>query len=350
MVWNQHHRITTYQPVAATVLAARVERHVSHDRNGTSVTYSPVVEYRYEVAGRAHQSDTVLPLSINSTRSWAQSIVDRYPSGKTTEAYYNPRDPTRAFLFKQYSFFPYFFLLFSMIFLAVAGFVGSATSSSKPPSPPALRPDGWHELKPASTVTARGRRSLVVTGAWLIVGLSGAGHYFSAATPPYETMAIVSTLIYGLLGCIPLGVAVYYLLLRRRMSEAKLFINAPQVSLGQEVALLAQQAASRELQIDELTVSLVCDIDTREKSGGKTRYSTVEHFRETISLLKNRHVRPREPLSATCTLTVPSDRQPSTPPGYKDYPRYRWQIEAHTRIAQSPDYRAQFPLLIQPAA
>jgi len=48
-------------------------------------------------------------------------------------------------------------------------------------------------------------------------------------------------------------------------------------------------------------------------------------------------------------LAVASDQQPSTPPGYKDYPRFRWQIEVHTRMAQSPDYRAKFPILVQRA-
>ncbi|MCX7824927.1 MAG: hypothetical protein N2689_05155 [Verrucomicrobiae bacterium] len=201
----------------------------------------------------------------------------------------------------------------------------------------------------ATVLAARGRRSLLVTGAWLIVGVSGAGHYFSAATPRYETLATVSTLVYGLLGCIPPGAAIYYLLLSRRIGEARLFTNAPQIFPGQTVALLVQQAASRELQLDELTVSLACYMDTKERSTGKVRYSTVEDFRETISLLKNRHLRPRESLSATCEFSVPADQQPSTPPDRKDYPRYRWQIEVHTRIAPSPDYRAKFPILIQRA-
>jgi len=123
-----------------------------------------------------------------------------------------------------------------------------------------------------------------------------------------------------------------------------------QFALGQEVPLLVQQAASRKLQIDELTVSLICDTETKEVRGGKTRYNTAEYSSKTISLLKKRAVQPHELLSAAWTLTVPVDQQPSTPPSSKDYPQFHWQLEVHTHIHQSPDYRAKFPILIHRTA
>ena len=51
-------------------------------------------------------------------------------------------------------------------------------------------------------------------------------------------------------------------------------------------------------------------------------------------------------LAATETLTVPDDGTPSTPPGFRGYPRYRWQIEVITMIAHQPDYHGRFTIIV----
>lgn len=79
------------------VLSSRVESR----RSGTSTSTYPVVLYRYEVAGKTHQSQTIRAgdkfMSVRIIGQ-AQKTVDRYPVGAKITVYYNPDDPTDAAL------------------------------------------------------------------------------------------------------------------------------------------------------------------------------------------------------------------------------------------------------------
>jgi hypothetical protein len=58
----------------------------------------------------------VTPINISASRSWAQSIVNKYRSGDVTTAYVNPGHPTNAYLLRQVSLFPLLFVLFPVCF------------------------------------------------------------------------------------------------------------------------------------------------------------------------------------------------------------------------------------------
>ena len=344
-VWDQHHKITTYQPVTAKVRSTRVAEH-----RGKSTTYSPEVMYRYKVGDVAYTSRNVLPFSESASYAWAQEIISHYNPRQSTEAYYDPAKPGNAFLLKHYSFAPYLFVLFPMIFLVVPVGLYFGQAATRPLSPPAPQPDGWYELKPASRVAARGQRALVVTGVWQSIVVLTSGHYFSAATPPYETAAIVATGIYGALGCIPLAMAIYYFLVRRHIGDARIFVNTPQFALGEEVTLLIQQPVYTGLQITSLNANLVCNETTKTTSGGKTCIRIDVCYRDVAILLSNHPAQPRETLTGTHTFTLPEEQTTSaaasSPPKEKGYPRFAWQIEVHTKIAHGPDYRGKFPLIV----
>ncbi len=344
-VWDQHHKITTYQPVTAKVRSTRVAEH-----RGKSTTYSPEVMYRYKVGDVAYTSHNVLPFSESAGYAWAQEIISHYHPCQSTEAYYDPAKPGNAFLLKHYSFAPYLFVLFPMIFLVVPVSLYFAQTATRPLAPPTPQPDGWFELKPASRVAARGQRALVVTGVWQSIGVLASGHYFSVATPPYETAAIVATGIYGALGCIPLAMAIYYFLVHRHIGDARIFVNTQQFVLGEEVALLLQQPVCTGLQITALNANLVCNETARTTSGGKTSIQTAVCYRDDAVLLSNHPAQPRETLTGTHTFTLPEEQTTSaaasSPPKEKGYPRFAWQIEVHTKIAHGPDYRGKFPLIV----
>jgi hypothetical protein len=234
-----------------------------------------------------------------------------------------------------------------MIFIVVPISLYFAQAATRPPSP---QPDGWFELKPASRVAARGQRALVITGVWQGVGALTSGHYFSVATPPYETVAIVVTSIYGALGCIPLAMAIYYFLVHRHIGDARIFVNTPRFVLGEEIALLIQQPVYSGLQITALNANLVCNETTKTTVGGKTSIRFDVCYRDDAVLLSNHPAQPREMLTGTHTFTLPEEQTTSaaasSPPKEKSYPRFAWQIEVHTKIAHSPDYRGKFPLTV----
>jgi len=341
-VWHQHRRITSFLPVRATVISAEVRSHTS---SKGSTSYSPEVKYSYEVSGRTFTSEEVLPLDVSSSRSWAEGIVKRYRPGRTAEAYFNPADPADAFLVRHYSFFPYFFILFPLIFLAVAAGVGFGMKSRTIP-PPVAQPDGWFEVKPSSSLAARGQLWLVVGTVWMGVCALVCGHYFVVATRPYEMFGIIASLAYGAVGCVPLGMAIYFIVLSRRVADARVFVNTARFLLGGNVTVLVQQPVLADLEVKEMKVSLVCRETYKTQSGGKSSIGTRDCFRDGAVVMQNQRARPRETLSATHELQFPPNQQPTTWPGEKDYPRYDWLIEVKADIPHSPDYTGKFPLVV----
>jgi uncharacterized protein DUF3592 len=49
----------------------------------------------------------VLPFDETHDQRWAEGIIGRYQVGRPVTAYYNPRDPSEAFLLKQYAVAPW---------------------------------------------------------------------------------------------------------------------------------------------------------------------------------------------------------------------------------------------------
>lgn len=85
-----------FEPVEATVLNSEVKS--SHSSGDTS--YSEAIEYEYEVNDETFVSDSVNPGADanRTTQSGAREYVEEYPEGATVEAFYDPEDPSVAFL------------------------------------------------------------------------------------------------------------------------------------------------------------------------------------------------------------------------------------------------------------
>ncbi len=108
----QLYRIVTWKPVTANILSSDVGT-VSGDKGNT---YKPVVVYNYRYNGQSYQAAAVTPINISASQSWAQSIVNKYRSGDVTTAYVNPGQPSNAYLLRQVSLFPLFFVLIPVCF------------------------------------------------------------------------------------------------------------------------------------------------------------------------------------------------------------------------------------------
>lgn len=88
-------RRDAFEPVEAQVLGSELRVN-----SGESTSYIPEIEYEFTVAGETYTSDSVYPgTDFNiKNRDFAESLVDRYSEGEVVEAYYDPEDPTDAFL------------------------------------------------------------------------------------------------------------------------------------------------------------------------------------------------------------------------------------------------------------
>jgi hypothetical protein len=117
MWMEQGERIDSYEEVDATVLSSAVDVERRNDPDdGTDRTYYADITYEYTVDGETYESSNVMPGPGRSSsgENRAENIVADYPEGETVTAYYDPDDPSNAFLVKNRQ----------LLFLGMAGFGG----------------------------------------------------------------------------------------------------------------------------------------------------------------------------------------------------------------------------------
>jgi len=343
-VLSQHRQITTFRPVEVTVLSRKVESRTSRGRRGRTTTkYTPVISYLYQADGRAYQGARVMPRLDGQSRAWAYEIVNRFREGQVYQGFYDPRNPGDSFLIPHYSFVPYLLILLPAGAVGLGLFFGLLYSAQKP-APPVPYAGGWFEIALQKSVPRKLRVALWTAVFWHVAGLLVATHYFGAAKPPYETLGVVSTSLYEALGVIPVITAFYYHLLKRNAGDARLTINLERPRSGDEFTARVEQEIHGDLEIESLRVGLICDQTTRGRHGTKTSAC----HEQWITALEGHRSYPGETLVAGVKLQVPAVAEPSTPPDRKGYPRHSWRIAMHTRMTGSPDYRANFLLVVDP--
>jgi hypothetical protein len=118
----EQRKLRHFRPVAIIVEEVRVDSRPGSE--GGQVR-RPVVTYRYEVDGVVHRSDRVTPLDEWRQGNWAREIVDGFTPGREYRGYYDPLDPSRAFLMKRRSAMPILMIaipLFGVLLLSFGGF------------------------------------------------------------------------------------------------------------------------------------------------------------------------------------------------------------------------------------
>jgi hypothetical protein len=104
----QVYRIATYQPIAAQVYSTGIKT-VKGSKGGNS--YAPMVSYGFYYKGVAYYSTAVNPIEISASYTWANDITKQFKPGSVVTAYFNPSDPSKAFLLKHASGIPLIFVL-----------------------------------------------------------------------------------------------------------------------------------------------------------------------------------------------------------------------------------------------
>jgi hypothetical protein len=107
-------------PVSAVITHSEVFSSRSSDsdsrplRDTSTTTHRPDVRFRYEVDGRAYESDLLYPNSIVVTYASRESAAEAlapYPPGATVRALVDPAVPDRAFLVAQAGAGPAVFMI-----------------------------------------------------------------------------------------------------------------------------------------------------------------------------------------------------------------------------------------------
>ena len=113
---RQHRAMTSYLPIAVRITSSSI---VPVDRD----SYGARIEYEYQVGGKTYSSRRVYPVDnaqgpLSSSHAEGAKLVAHYPAGTQQQGYYDPQDPSYAYLQRKVLFFPYMGLLYGCIFFA----------------------------------------------------------------------------------------------------------------------------------------------------------------------------------------------------------------------------------------
>lgn len=108
-------------PVPAEVLSATIETSThSSGRSGNTTSRTPRIIYRYMVAEKSYTGDrAAFFYSSNSSGHF----IRRFPPGKRTTAYYDPRDPARSVLVREGYGMLWIFVAFGSVFSVIGGWL-----------------------------------------------------------------------------------------------------------------------------------------------------------------------------------------------------------------------------------
>lgn len=187
-------RLTAFSATTtATVLNTRIEIHQAEAGGGDTATYHrPLVEYRYQVAGKEFTGDRIFPQRFqvggNLGRMFARATLDRFEVDQEVRLYYDPDLPERSCLIRRPSLWAYGFALLPTAMLSVvfAAF--------------------WPGSAPKSEYAKRGK-AVIIAMVWYAIGVAAAAHYLYLAGSHYSGGFLLSFGIYFQLGMIPLAIS-----------------------------------------------------------------------------------------------------------------------------------------------
>jgi hypothetical protein len=346
---EQQHVLEAAKPVQGTVLSAQVREYNTTDtKNRRTITYQPLVSYHYALGGSIFGSTKVFPLSQETSQRRAQQIVNRFPPGAAVTVWCDPANPAVSFLVRDWDFSPYLIILCAMAFLATGlGFWAAAPWRRRKVWPPKPAAGGWHELPIRTTLAARRRPWRAVSLVWFVIGTVVAVHYFVHADRPYALDALIAVPLYAVLGLVPIALYLHHLRLARVCRDAKLTVNTDTFWIGKTFNLKIDQSYRKAVNVKLFRAGLICDRDESRRIKGKPTTGRAVQFENWEDIRGNDRAAPDHPLHAKLKFTPPKDQPPTTPEEQSALPRYSWRLVVEIKIPHRPDYRAEYPIVVE---
>jgi len=130
--WLLHRRaevVASWPRTQGEFLESRVERERSSSTHGASITFAPRIRYQYEVQGRRFTSVKIAVGGTLDTSSEERAAerTHRWPVGAAVPVFYNPRDPSEAYLetdAESVWFIGAIGAVVGLVGLGIAGFIG----------------------------------------------------------------------------------------------------------------------------------------------------------------------------------------------------------------------------------
>ena len=114
-----------WEEVPATISISEIREYTICGEDSCHDNEYPYIKYSYSVDGESYYDDDIVLFNINNgDYGFSTSLVDEYPEGSETTAYYNSDDPNQAVLIKGFSgLLPVIIMIFGIMSLGFAAIV-----------------------------------------------------------------------------------------------------------------------------------------------------------------------------------------------------------------------------------
>jgi hypothetical protein len=347
LAFIQHYRLATYLAAPARVISSQVKVH--HGSKG-SVSYSPFITYTYSVADQDYTATRAFPVgNISASRSWAQRIVDEYPAGTRTTAYYSPKAPKSSYLLRRGDWFPHIFSLFPAIFAAI-GIAMMGASRAGRRLAPIPNATGGFRLQERGTLRGKLRLYTAMTLFWFAYCALVIGDYFLINSRQTDLFILIASAVCAAVGLIPLLLAWRWWKLDHDFLDAEIVVSRDCLRPGEVCDLQVRQYVLRPLQIEEFKIGIVCLRTDRTQMGGKTQYSTREDWSNWQIVETNRAHGMGSQIAGHARIDLPGTASVTGSSQGSAYPRFSWHVAVRVAAKDQPVLNAQFPILVEPVA
>lgn len=306
-IWQQHRIIAS-----AVLVDAKVLSHDTKDLKASGFKAKiPLVKYEYTVDGKSHTAETVTPSEFMLPDTWADSVFQQFPVGAETKAYYDPADPSQAFLVGKYSMKPYLPVLVGLVIAAMGlGVIAEQLLNRDAPATAPTR-TGAIGLVAKQHHLTQARVFGFVGLVGLVFGAPAIAHHLSVSTSPHERMGFLLEGAYA--------IAVVFALVRSALSFRQGGgFGTPVVTIDRAPTLghplrVTASIPTRFEGTAQLRASLKCETkDNRIFSTSEENLNAVLSEQQS-ELVASQAVRRGDELAGTAEFDVVEFMPPSSP-------------------------------------
>jgi hypothetical protein len=371
--WRANRQFSATQ---CTVLATSIAESETDD----SKVYRPDVKIEYTVAGRKYVTTTYDAVRVYSSgRHHAERAIEKFQVGKQYVCWYDPFNPDQAVLVRGYNAWMYLLLLVPASFIAIGGggliytawHWGASAERRASLSKQAAKLDVLREKtggtplpnvpSPVDAHSSEGTRlayrlPIATTPGWQLFVIFIMCLFWNGITSVFVVLAVQSHLRgrpewFLTLFIIPfvlVGLGLIYFLLRELLittgiGPTRLECSHYPLEPGQECELLLIQAG--RLSMNSLIVELACDEQVSYRQGTDTRTETKRVFSQNLFRHEGFAIDPAAPFEHQWSLVIPELAMHSfKSPNHE----VKWKLVVEGDVANWPNFRREYPLIVVP--
>jgi len=346
------------------------------------LVYRPEIQIEYTIDGRTYVTKTYdVCGTYTSSRADTEAILRKFKVGGEYPCWYDPFDPEKAVLARDYHWSAWLVLLVPITFIVIGG--GrlvyrildwgksaerrAATAAGPlslerlaPSAPEAVEYPGvppWTDQTNSPGTRLKHRLPSSTSPVWQVVGLltlcvfwNGivglfvylVGRDHLAGDPNWLATAFLVP--FAVVGIVLVFVFFRQLLVTTGVGPTWVEISDHPLRPGQAYDVLLSQVG--RLRMNRLVMRLICQEEVRYQQGTDTRTETQCVFRQEVFRREDFQIEPAAPLEGECRVEIPPGAMHSLA---VENNAVKWMLTVEGDVARWPNFSRSFPVIVQPA-